>query len=252
MGVQQKHDWARAAASALDWWDAAGVDSLTTDLPCDWLRLSLTPAAVPGDDPAPRQTRAAPAAAPVAPAPMPDTLAAFEAWRLSDAAPDAAMPGRRIGAVGPHQAPMMVIVDLPDRDDLTEGMLLSGAAGRLFDRMLTAIGTSRAAIYLAPMCVTRPTAGRIPPEAEAAIAAALRHHIALARPQRLLIFGNAPGRAILGADVASARGRLRTVNYPGGTVGAVASFHPRFLLDRPAAKADAWKDLQLLIERGAR
>ena len=31
-------------------------------------------------------------------------------------------------------------------------------------------------------------------------------------------------------------------------VQAVASFHPRFLLERPAAKAEAWKDLQMLIE----
>jgi len=31
-------------------------------------------------------------------------------------------------------------------------------------------------------------------------------------------------------------------------VQAVASFHPRFLLERPAAKAEAWKDLQLLIQ----
>jgi DNA polymerase len=27
----------------------------------------------------------------------------------------------------------------------------------------------------------------------------------------------------------------------------VASYHPRLLRERPAAKAEAWKDLQLLI-----
>jgi DNA polymerase len=32
------------------------------------------------------------------------------------------------------------------------------------------------------------------------------------------------------------------------TVEAIASFHPRFLLERPAQKAEAWRDLQLLIE----
>jgi hypothetical protein len=27
----------------------------------------------------------------------------------------------------------------------------------------------------------------------------------------------------------------------------VATFHPRFLIEKPAAKAEAWKDLQLLM-----
>jgi DNA polymerase len=30
----------------------------------------------------------------------------------------------------------------------------------------------------------------------------------------------------------------------------VATFHPRLLLERPAQKADAWKDLQLLMGPG--
>jgi DNA polymerase len=30
-------------------------------------------------------------------------------------------------------------------------------------------------------------------------------------------------------------------------IEAVASFHPRFLLEKPAYKAEAWKDLQMLI-----
>lgn len=52
-------------------------------------------------------------------------------------------------------------------------------------------------------------------------------------------------------DVASARGSLQAINLEGGmggtTVDVVASFHPRLLLERPAEKARAWKDLQMLI-----
>jgi DNA polymerase len=52
-------------------------------------------------------------------------------------------------------------------------------------------------------------------------------------------------------DVAHARGSLHTINLDGGmaevTVEGVASFHPRLLLERPAEKARAWKDLQMLI-----
>ena len=86
------------------------------------------------------------------------------------------------------------------------------------------------------------------------VVVALAPALALAAPKRLLLMGNAASRAVLGADVARARGRLHGINPKGGTTaaaagtGAVASFHPRFLLERPAAKAEAWKDLQMLIE----
>ena len=37
MGADQNHDWAKIAASALDWWREAGVDTLVEDAPFDWL-----------------------------------------------------------------------------------------------------------------------------------------------------------------------------------------------------------------------
>ena len=97
------------------------------------------------------------------------------------------------------------------------------------------------------MCVTRPPSGRLPAEDEPALAATLRHHMVLAAPKRLIVFGNAASRALLGAEIQPARGAIHVVNHGGGKVAAVASFHPRLLIERPAAKAEAWKDLQLLI-----
>jgi DNA polymerase len=43
---------------------------------------------------------------------------------------------------------------------------------------------------------------------------------------------------------------LVDINHFGGQTQAVASLHPRFLLERPAAKSDAWKHL-LLLTRGS-
>ena len=36
MGADQQIDWSAAAASALDWWHDAGVDTLVEDVPRDW------------------------------------------------------------------------------------------------------------------------------------------------------------------------------------------------------------------------
>jgi DNA polymerase len=243
MGADQNLDWHATAASAIDWWIDAGVDASVDESPRDWLAAIVAP------PPAARRPAAVAEAAPE-PA-LPATLDAFLAWRQSDAAPEAAWPGAFLTAQGPADAPLLVLVDVPEREDAESSVLLSGAAGRLFDRMLAAIGQSRASIHLVALCAKRPIAGRIAPEFEERLVEIARHHVALAAPKRVLLLGNAPSRALLAADVARARESLRAVNLTSGntsvTVEAVASFHPRFLLERPAQKAEAWRDLQLLI-----
>jgi len=250
MGANQNIDLRTIAASALDWWREAGVDASIDEAPRNWL------AAVEPVAPAPRAAGARAAVAEIIAPPLPDTLAGFEAWRTGPEAPEAGWPGRPIAAQGSAASDIMVMIDLPEREDADTGILMSGAVGRLFDRMLAAIGRDRESIYLVPVCAARPVAGRVSPEIEDQLNEVARHHVLLARPKRLLLLGNAPSRALLGADATRARGSLHVVNLSSGkdadggngvATQAVASFHPRFLLERPAAKAEAWKDLQMLI-----
>lgn len=232
VGADQNLDWNATIASALDWWREAGVDVELGDAPRDWLARAA---------PVPVANRAA-AGAPA----LPPTIEAFATWRVGDDAPDAGWGAVRLGAEGPASADLMILVEMPERDDAGAGTLLSGACGRLFDRMLGAIGRDRGSVHLAAMTVARPMSGRVPADAVAALAEIARHHVALVAPKRLLLLGNAPSRALLGTDCGTARGALRDVKHDGGTSRAVASFHPRMLIETPAAKAEAWKDLQLL------
>ena len=237
MGADQHLDWMSSAASALDWWQEAGVDMLVDDAPRDWL---AEPMAAP-------VAFAAPVAPVHLPAAIPEALADFIAWRGGDAVPEVEWRGVSIAATGPADAAIMVLVDCPDKDDGAAGMLMTGATGALFDRMLAAIGLSRDVIHLAAVCAKRPVAGRMPREVEARLAEISRHHIGLVAPKRVLLLGNAASRAILGAEMPGTRGSLHPFNHKRGETGVVASFHPRFLLEKPAAKAEAWKDLQLLM-----
>lgn len=242
MGADQNYDWNQAAASALDWWRDAGVDAVVDERPRNWLARSAPP---PATTPMPA------AAAVAARAALPETLDAFTAWRAGPDAPEAGWTGQAIAAQGDVSSDLMILIDMPEREDAASGVLMSGAAGRLFDRMLAAIGRSRDSIHLAAVCTSRPAAGRIAPEVETRLGEIARHHVALAAPKRVLLMGNAPSRALLGMDFLRARGGLRALNLVAGTVAhethAVASFHPRFLIEKPAAKAEAWKDLQMLI-----
>lgn len=240
MGADQNLDWAAAAASALDWWQDAGVDVLVEDERFDWLAVPQVPAMRPAG--APVGAAAAPAALPDR---LPDTWEAFVAWRAGEAAPEARWGGATIAASGAVGADLLFFVDCPERGD--RDTLMEGDVGRLFDRMLAAIGRTRADVALASVCTRRPTTGRVPREVEDRLAEIARHHVALARPKRVLAMGDAATRALLATNVAEARGRFHALNHRNATIAeVVATHHPRLLLDRPAAKAEAWRDLLLL------
>lgn len=241
MGADQNYDWNQAAASAISWWQEAGVDIVIDEEPRNWLA-----------PPAPPPAAANAAKIVAAPAALPETLAEFATWRGGAEAPEATWHGKGIVAQGDPASNLMILIDMPEREDAESGVLLGGAAGKLFERMLAAIGRTRKTIYLAAVCTTRPSAGRVAPEMEARLHELAQHHVALTGAKRVLLMGNAPSRALLGADAMRSRGSLHALNLKAGTVAvdieAVASFHPRFLLEKPAAKAEAWKDLQMLIQ----
>lgn len=142
----------------------------------------------------------------------------------------------------------MLLTDMPDAEDMATDSLLAGSAGRLLDAMLGAIGRDRASAYLAALAPGRPATGRIEADLETELARIARHHVALVRPRALLLLGDTTIRAFTGANLAQARGSIHSVNLNGATVPTVATFHPRFLLQQPARKADAWTDLRMLME----
>lgn len=243
MGADQNIRFAEAAESTLDWWREAGLEALVDEAPRDWLAEPKVPVERPA------RAEVAPTRPSTAPAALPTTLTAFTAWRLSEAAPDFGWGSVRIGPSGDVASDLMILVEAPEREDEGAGHLLAGPAGLLFDRMLAAIGKTRETVLLASLAVTRPLTGRLPPGDVDELARLARHYLGLVVPKSLLLMGNAPSRALIGADVTSARGALHAVNHGAGTTRAVATFHPRFLLERPAAKGEAWRDLQLLMRR---
>jgi uracil-DNA glycosylase len=237
VGGEYTADWGRTLASALEWWRDAGVETLQEDEARDWLAR-----------PAPVQATQAAVASPQ-PEALPDTLAAFTAWRTGDTVPEAAWLTPRVAPSGPANAVLVVLTDMPESDD-QDALLADGAAGKLLSRMLTAAGIARDSVYFLSLAVARPLAGRIPPDQEERLIEIARHHLKLLQPARLLILGQAASRVVTEANDGAPANGLVDVNHFGGKTQAVASLHPRFLLERPAAKSEAWKHL-LLLTRGS-
>jgi len=227
-----------AVESALSWWSEAGVDTLVDEEPRDWLRPKSRekPPTAPAPAEAPGET-------------LPGQLDLFQAWlassdRLAFAAPAAP----RVCPSGDPASGLMILADMPTGEDCTAGALISGEAGRLFDRMLAAIGRDRDSIYLAALSCIRSPSGQLNSESMKSCAALARHHIGLAAPRAVLLFGDSCAKALLGLSVPQARGRWHEIATHAGPVKALATIAPRQLLDSPRLKAMAWADLQMLIE----
>ena len=218
------------AASALRWWMEAGVDIATQEEARNWFER-----AAPGSP--------SPVEGPQEPAAVPGDLPAFQKWLASADAPLFSKGAVPVLPSGAEEAEVMLLSEPPTRDELGSGRPFGGDAAELMERMLAAIGMAGQA-YSANLACFHSTSARLSQKELKACGAAARQHVALARPKRLLLLGDAPCRAVLGKPLLQARGHVHKVEG----VRAVATFHPRQLLKRPSDKALAWKDLLLLTE----
>lgn len=228
---------ARDVASLMNWWREAGVDTVVDEVPTPWLARNSAPVPVPHAD-----------VKPVAEA-LPGTREAFARWWMESAdIPGGGPANRRVAPMGGADSGIMVLIDLPEPGDVEAGKLIAGEVGALFDNMLSAIKFDRSQILMSALAPSRIPSGRIAREDEKRLGEIALHHIGLVAPKRLWIVGEAASRAILGMELQSARGRKHILNHSGGTVEAVASLHPRLLVNNAQRKKLAWADMQLLIE----
>lgn len=236
MGGDHDRLTAAEAASVLGWWIEAGVDVAIQDEPRAWLAEAA--AATAALEPRPIAER-------VPVQELPGNLEAFRSWLgETPSLPLVQANTRRVLPRGAEAAEVMLLVDMPSPEDVAEGQPLAGPAWELTERMLAAIGFDGEQAYVASLSCFHSPGTRLTGAELDACAAIARRHVVLAKPKRLLLLGDSPSRALLGKPLTSARGHVHKVEG----VRTIASFHPRFLLDRPSSKALAWRDLLLLME----
>lgn len=246
-------DW-HAARAALEWQLEMGVTEAISETPINRFEQVAPP---------PKAGVAPSAAAPVTPvsaAPQTDPVAESEtaARAVQDLAGlQAAMANYphcelRKGARnlvfcdGVPGARVMIVGEAPGRDEDRIGKPFVGRAGQLLDRMLDAIDLGRdrdisEAVYITNVLPWRPPQNRDPkPDEIAMMLPFLKRHIALAKPEFLVVMGNISCQALLGK-----RGITRLRGNWAEAVGlpVLPMFHPAYLLRNPAAKREAWADL---------
>lgn len=174
-------------------------------------------------------------------------LEAFEGCALKHTA------SNMIFADGNPAARVMVIGEVPGRDEDRVGLPLVGGAGQLFDRMLASIGLSRADAYVTTLIPWRPPGNRTPTDEEMGLLLPWLHrHIQLANPEFLVLLGGAPAKALLPqpGGILKLRGRWQDLDLGDGvTRQAMATLHPAYLVRSPAQKRLAYADLLALAQK---
>jgi DNA polymerase len=155
--------------------------------------------------------------------------------------------------VGNERAHWMVVGEAPGEQEDLKGEPFVGAAGKLLDSMLRALGLSREEappqrqVYIANTLKCRPPRNRNPDPAELAQCEPfLQRQIELIQPRIILAMGRFAVQQLLRSQEPIGRLRGRVHRYQG--VPLIVTYHPAYLLRNLPDKARAWEDLCLALK----
>jgi uracil-DNA glycosylase len=148
--------------------------------------------------------------------------------------------------VGNRAADWMIIGEAPGAEEDARGEPFVGRAGQLLNAMLQAIGLQRQQVYIANILKCRPPNNRDPlPEEVQQCWPYLKRQIELIGPKVILAVGRIAAQNILMSEETIGRLRGKIHMHAESGVPVVATYHPAYLLRKPADKRKAWEDLQL-------
>jgi uracil-DNA glycosylase len=162
----------------------------------------------------------------------------------------AATRKQTVFGTGSPTARLMFIGEAPGADEDRIGQPFVGRAGQLLTDMITkGMGLSREEVYIANVIKCRPPDNRTPtPEEAANCSSYLDHQIAIIRPEFLCLLGKTAAVALLNLPPTTTMGPLRKRWHTYKGIKTLVTYHPSYLLRTPAAKKEAWEDLQLLMK----
>ena len=145
--------------------------------------------------------------------------------------------------IGPRNATWCFVGEAPGAEEDRRGEPFVGRAGHLLDAMLRALALDREQVFIANVLKCRPPGNRDPQPSEvAACLPYLRTQIATVRPRVVVALGRFAAQSLLATD--QPLGRLRGPLHDYEGIPVVVTYHPAYLLRRPADKAAAWVDLK--------
>ena len=150
--------------------------------------------------------------------------------------------------VGNREADLMFVGEAPGQAEDEQGIPFVGAAGKLLDRYLFAVGIPRESVYIANILKCRPPHNRDPlPEEEDACIGYLREQVRLIEPKIIVCLGRISAMRLIKPDFRITREHGQFVRKGGVLMTAV--YHPAALLRDASKKEDMLLDMERIKEQ---
>ena len=137
---------------------------------------------------------------------------------------------------------LVIITDIPSTDDDLSGKILSGGAGEMIDKMLSAIEMSRENVSIIPLVFWRTPGGRTPTREELDLVRTfIDKMLDMFQPKMFLTLGTFSATEIAKTNVTANHGN-EIESGQGYKIFPI--YHPNYLMLKPSAKKDVWLVLQ--------
>ena len=150
--------------------------------------------------------------------------------------------------VGNPKADIVFVGEAPGEKEDLEGEPFVGRAGKLLDKILTAIDLSRNEVYICNVLKCRPPKNRdpIPSEVEKC-EPYLINQLHLISPKLIVALGRISACTLLKTKESLKNLRNQIFNYAG--IDLMVTYHPAALLRNPNFKKPAWEDFQFIRDK---
>ena len=149
---------------------------------------------------------------------------------------------------GNRTADLLFVGEAPGQAEDEQGIPFVGAAGKLLDRYLYAVGIPRESVYIANILKCRPPHNRDPlPEEEDACIGYLREQVKLIQPKIIVCLGRISAMRLIKPDFRITKEHgvwFENKDYP-----ITAIYHPAFVLRDPRKKEDMLTDMKRIREK---
>lgn len=151
--------------------------------------------------------------------------------------------------VGSENAEVMFIGEGPGENEDLQGEPFVGRAGKLLDKMLTAVDLDRNKnIYIANIVKCRPPQNRDPkPEEQEQCIEWLRSQVRLIKPKIIVCLGRIAAAKIIKPDIKITKEHGQWIQK--GDYLMMAMLHPAAILRDPRKKPDAFNDFLILRDK---
>jgi uracil-DNA glycosylase len=161
-------------------------------------------------------------------------------------------------ADGNPKAKLVFVGEGPGRDEDMQGLPFVGRAGKLLTSMIEAMGLQRQDVYICNVVKCRPPENRLPePDEIKTCSPFLLRQLDCVDPRVIVALGACAAQTLLQTTRGISHFRGQWQEFHGRKL--MATYHPAYLLRNPPAKADVWKDLQMVmaelgleVKRGAK